>query len=345
MPKKLLQYLEAMTSHRDTVLLDKSLVTSLQELLGVNEILLYAIARNGGEVRVALTTWADAEGVHDRHATLTNQDYEPVSRHPGIMSCAAADAPSLSIDKDGPPPFQFIPIRVGQQVVACCEIRHTEVLSKHKQYLANGVLALYRNYLALLEDSQTDTLTGLANRKTFERSIFHLLVRDEEKESRSDWLKRERRSTGEENWLAIIDVDYFKQINDRFGHIYGDEILILLANLMRKIFRQGDHLFRFGGDEFVVLLRNLNYESARDALERLRTSVSLHTLPQVGPATITAGFSMVSPEHSPDSTLGHADEALYYAKEQGRNQVHCYEKLIESGALLERRLNSKAEFF
>lgn len=346
LPMKLLQHLEAMTSHRDTALLDKGVVTSLRELLGVNEVLLYDIAHQGDELLVALTAWADDEGVHARHTALTNKDYVPISLYPGIMGSVADPVFPPVIDCDDPALFQFIPILVGQEAIACCEIRHLEVPSRHKQYLASGVLALYRNYLTLLEDGQTDTLTGLANRKTFERSIARLLISENAGTEPSDDVPQERRnSASEENWLVIIDVDYFKQINDKFGHLYGDEILILLANLMGKIFRQNDQIFRFGGDEFVALLRSISYESASNTLERLRASVAQHILPQVDPVTITVGFSMICAEHSPDMALGHADEALYYAKSLGRNQVHCFERLIESGVLLKKELNNEAEFF
>ena len=56
------------------------------------------------------------------------------------------------------------------------------------------------------------------------------------------------------NWLAVIDIDHFKRINDEYGHLYGDEVLLLLSNIMRKVFRSYDKLFRFGGEEFVVIL-------------------------------------------------------------------------------------------
>ena len=199
MAKKLLQHLEAMTSHRDTALLDKGMVTSLRELLGVDEILLYDVARMGDELFVALTTWTDDEGVHDRHAMLTQKDYVAISRFPEMASCVAEAASPLFMIQGSPSATHFIPIHVGQQVIACCEIRHSKAPSRHQQYLANGVLALYRNYLSLLEDSQTDTLTGLANRKTFERSIVHLLVNDRQtpnsgRRSRSAAIKRARKT-------------------------------------------------------------------------------------------------------------------------------------------------------
>lgn len=102
---------------------------------------------------------------------------------------------------------------------------------------------------------------------------------------------------------------------------------------MRKTFRKNDRLFRFGGDEFVVLLRHVSYRSALSTLERLCKKVTSHNLPQVGLLTATIGFTKIGLGDTPNAVLGHADDALYHAKENGRNQVHCFETLVESGAL------------
>ena len=110
-------------------------------------------------------------------------------------------------------------------------------------------------------------------------------------------------------------------------------------------FRQRDRLFRFGGEEFVVLLRQVNHEDALAALERFRVQVSEHIFPQVGQITASVGFAMIHPADTPNAVLGYADEALYYAKGQGRNQVHCYERLIESGALAKKRMHTVADLF
>lgn len=70
--------------------------------------------------------------------------------------------------------------------------------------------------------------------------------------------------------MGVLDIDHFKSINDRFGHLYGDEVLLLLSRIMRKNFREGDLLFRYGGEEFIVLLQNVDEERAKCVLERLR---------------------------------------------------------------------------
>jgi diguanylate cyclase (GGDEF)-like protein len=155
-----------------------------------------------------------------------------------------------------------------------------------------------------------------------------------------------RHHNGEEKqWLAVVDVDHFKGVNDRFGHLYGDEVLILIANLLQSSFRAQDRVFRFGGEEFVVLLRSTNLENARRIIERFRADVESHDFPQVGKVTVSIGFTSVSAADSPVVTLGHADQALYYAKAHGRNRVCHYEELVAGGLLQTVAVNDTAEFF
>ena len=130
-----------------------------------------------------------------------------------------------------------------------------------------------------------------------------------------------------------MDIDKFKTINDRFGHLIGDEVLILMANLMRESFRVQDKLFRFGGEEFVALIRPAEFSHATRTFERFRTHVEAFNFPQVGRVTISIGFTRIKLGDTASKILDSADEALYWAKEHGRNQSHAYETLIAEGKL------------
>jgi diguanylate cyclase (GGDEF)-like protein len=149
----------------------------------------------------------------------------------------------------------------------------------------------------------------------------------------------------EKQWLAVVDVDHFKTVNDKFGHLYGDEVLILIANLLQSSFRVQDRVFRFGGEEFVVLLRSTTLDNAWKIIERFRTNVENHEFPQVGRVTVSVGFVSISAYESPVVTLGHADQALYYAKSNGRNQACHYDDLVSHGMLQAVTSNDTAEFF
>ena len=171
MPKKFLKHIETITSHRDTALLDKSVITSLRELLHVDEILLYDVVHLPDQVMAAVTTWSDADGVYSRHDAIGNDDYRPVTELPKLLSHVLPHHGNTGVPTPRPRAkglHHILPVSVDRQTIACCEIRYTRTPTAHQRDLAEGILGLYRNYLALLEDSQIDTLTGLSNRKTFE---------------------------------------------------------------------------------------------------------------------------------------------------------------------------------
>ena len=193
---------------------------------------------------------------------------------------------------------------------------------------------IYGNQLKLLDYSELDTLTRLLNRKTFDETFDRLLTSasaddpDDAFDERRDHLDEDSPA-----WLCVIDIDHFKRVNDTFGHLFGDEVLLRVGELMRKTFRGGDRLFRFGGEEFVVILNAENEEQAATSFNRFRTSVENHEFPQVGQVTCSIGFTGVTGMDVPTDVVGRADEALYFAKENGRNQVCCYEALVAEGLI------------
>ncbi len=204
--------------------------------------------------------------------------------------------------------------------------------------LISGVLRLLSNHLAVLDYGQRDTLTGLLNRKTFDQSFDKILERNRT-------LSRER-AHDTASWFAVVDIDRFKSVNDRFGHLFGDDVLLLVARLMRQTFRGSDQLFRFGGEEFVIVLDATLPENANAALQRFRCRVADHVFPQIAQVTVSTGYTRIGTSDPAVTCFDRADAALYYAKEHGRNQVQCYENLIESGDLAKREeANTNVEFF
>jgi diguanylate cyclase (GGDEF)-like protein len=206
---------------------------------------------------------------------------------------------------------------------------HSNDLSERIECVAR----IYGNQIELLDYSELDTLTRLLNRKTFDETFDRLLTAVN---SRTDGVgseRRDHREAGSPAWLCVIDIDHFKRVNDSFGHLFGDEVLLRMGDLMRKTFRCGDRLFRFGGEEFVVILNAEDEELASKSFNRFRVSVENHEFPQVGQVTCSIGYTAVSAKDVPTDVVGRADEALYYAKEHGRNQVCCHERLVAEGAI------------
>ncbi|MEN6540815.1 MAG: GGDEF domain-containing protein, partial [Mizugakiibacter sp.] len=203
--------------------------------------------------------------------------------------------------------------------------------------LVEGFARIYANYVALLHESERDKLTGLYNRRTFDRRLQRLIEqqRVDRASARAPGATDARRphADGAHVWLAIFDIDHFKRVNDNFGHVYGDEVILMLSQRMKACFRRSDLLFRFGGEEFVVLLEPAPEAMARRALERFRESVAAQPFPQVGQVTVSLGYARMAPGDYPILVLDRADKALYYAKQHGRNRTCGYEALVAAGEL------------
>ena len=215
--------------------------------------------------------------------------------------------------------------------------------------LVAGLLDFFRNHLALIDYAETDTLTGLLNRKTLDENLDRILANaagDSSAEEKSSYpARRHPNSKDSKNWLAIIDIDHFKRINDTYGHLIGDEVLLLLSRLMKETFRLDDQLFRFGGEEFVVVLQPTTLEDASTVLERFRSVVEEYTFPMVGNLTISVGFTHIEHYDNPTDLLDRADKALYYAKENGRNRLENYEALHRAGLFGVERETSVIDLF
>lgn len=183
------------------------------------------------------------------------------------------------------------------------------------------LIAIARKYYERLVDGETDPLTRLASRRLFQQHVDAGIRR---------WA-----ASGRAYYFAMLDLDRFKRINDDFGHLYGDEILVHFANLMRATFRSADQLYRFGGEEFVVVFGVDPPERGGEAtLERFRQVVESYDFPGVGKVTVSIGFARIADAATPAALLiDRADEALYYAKENGRNRVCSWDALVECGAL------------
>lgn len=191
-------------------------------------------------------------------------------------------------------------------------------ISDQDRVFVDGMFSVYAKQVMLLDTKERDVLTSLLNRQTLMRTLsdvieFHRIhpIGDDRKRS----------------WLAILDIDHFKAINDRFGHIYGDEVLLHFAGLMETTFRYSDFLFRYGGEEFVVIINNCDEAGIAFALEKFRKAVEEFEFPS-GHITVSTGYTEILSSQPPYSLLERADKALYQAKESGRNRV------IDSASLL-----------
>lgn len=218
----------------------------------------------------------------------------------------------------------------------CLLLEVSSTIEGDKLLAFNAIRRIYHNFRDFMDEAQRDPLTGLLNRRYFENCIHRALETIEYEKSvvTTDIHRRVTDSTAPRYWLAILDIDYFKRFNDTYGHLYGDEILLLFARIMEDTFRESDLLFRFGGEEFVVITENTDAEEAMLALERFRTAVQKYPFPKGEQVTVSCGAIEAEGTLSATSLLGRADEALYYAKNNGRNQTVLYEELVSGGKVV-----------
>jgi diguanylate cyclase (GGDEF)-like protein len=202
-------------------------------------------------------------------------------------------------------------------------MRTRRALDARELFLVGGILQIIRNHLALIDYGERDTLTGLLNRKTFEHQFARLQTALRDSPTDHDAA----------SWIGLVDVDRFKSVNDRYGHVFGDEVLLLVSQIIQRSFRSADKAYRFGGEEFAILLQGTTEETTARVLERLRATVEQHKFPQVGSVTISVGWTRIRQSDTPVNAIERADAALYHAKHSGRNLVFQHEALQAASKL------------
>ncbi|QOP44688.1 diguanylate cyclase [Sulfurimonas sediminis] len=175
----------------------------------------------------------------------------------------------------------------------------------------NNAIEALENIQLITQYANRDFLTGLYNRRYFFQEV-------------NDYIN-EIQDKGEQFAIGMIDIDHFKKINDTYGHDTGDKVITALADILRSSTNPQDIVARFGGEEFCVVLKNINRHSAREIFERLRENVerfSYHTKDdEYIRFTISIGALLFHEEESLDNNINEADMLLYKAKNNGRNQL------------------------
>ena len=332
---EVVDHLADLTGFRDRDVMDVTLVSALRDLLEPLSVAIFRCTGESGQER-----WLTRArlGVGDVVATADPLWADPASlplaeKHPLRLDCMRSR--SVRKEQVGEQWVTLFPIATDRELVGVLEVTSAERLKPKDERMVSSVLRIYHNFQGLLDYSERDTLTGLLNRKTFDDSFIKLLG---ELPASTPAVDDGRRHAGESCYfLGVIDIDHFKRVNDGFGHLIGDEVL-LLSRLMRSCFRFHDLLFRFGGEEFVVLMRcELSaVADAAHAFERMRQTTERYVFPQVGGITVSIGFTQVRSDDLPASAFERADNALYHAKHNGRNQVRNHAELVAAGQMAEQ---------
>jgi diguanylate cyclase len=174
---------------------------------------------------------------------------------------------------------------------------------------------LQQSLEAIRTESLTDPLTGLGNRKYFDRSIEMAVL--------------DAHAKGEPLSLLMFDIDHFKSFNDSYGHLTGDQVLRLVGMSLKQTIKGQDITARYGGEEFAVVLPNTALRQALTVADHIRRAVMAKELKKkstgeiLGRITISVGVSILKPDDDTDALIERADACLYAAKRNGRNRVIC----------------------
>ena len=184
----------------------------------------------------------------------------------------------------------------------------------HEVERANQEITQLREKVKLLEEKNNlDALTKVFNRRALQSYLSTLT---------------QMHSIQKELHLLMIDIDNFKQINDRYGHVAGDKILVFIAQTLKKTLREGDKVFRYGGEEFVVILNRIDTQKCILIANRILQLISNNKLVYKNftiEVTVSIGGTRLIPgEDTPESILERSDKALYSAKRNGKNQFQQY---------------------
>ncbi len=330
---RIIDNLAEITSYHDRHVLEKSLLKTLNEMFPSQDLRLFRVREYSGTHELSLLAFCVNSVIvsSQENPRLITEESEL-----GEAIASAIDNEDIELIKtnNGKSNVIYPAFDAHGTIFAVLLISTDIVPSTADQRLIYGLLRVYSNYLVLIEKTQKDKLTGLYNRETLDNEITKILVRqssdfNEQMTSPND---SRRRTFAVKYWLGVIDIDNFKTINDNFGHLYGDEVIILVARLMKSgVIRDDDLIYRYGGEEFVVVLKAAEESDALQTFERIREMVATHDFPQINQVTISIGFVEVYEQPSPSVVIGEADEALYYAKGNGRNQVQSYHHLLSEG--------------
>jgi diguanylate cyclase len=209
-----------------------------------------------------------------------------------------------------------VKVIVESLVKSTREMRDTNKALEDRLRLSKSEISnLQQSLEAIRTESLTDPLTGLGNRKYFDRSI--------------DMAVQNALANSEPLSLLMFDIDYFKSFNDSYGHLTGDQVLRLVAMSLKQTIKGQDITARYGGEEFAVVLPNTALRQALTVADHIRRAVMAKELKKkstgeiLGRVTISVGVSMLKPDDDTDSLIERADACLYAAKRNGRNRVIC----------------------
>ena len=329
--RELVDHLAELTGFRDRDVLDVTLVGALHDLLR---------PRVGRDLPPSSATGATSAGSRARASAPATSSPPPTRRGPSSTACRGSTTSPRA--RDCLRRQQVITRRRRRRTLRCSRSAPTARSVGVLELETDAAARRRRPAHGLQHPAHLPQLPGPARLQRarhadrpaepqdLRRELPEAVARCRTPTRRSPAIaRRAARGRASRYWLGVIDIDHFKRVNDTYGHLIGDEVLLLLSRLMRSSFRFHDRLYRFGGEEFVVLMR-----CGSDADAALRVRAPARRTPSTTRSRRSATSPSASasprckPTDTPSAAFERADKAVYYAKAHGRNQVQSHAALV-----------------
>jgi len=334
----LIEHILKMTDHRDRDHLELTLSKALIDLLPIDRVVMARVLSEEGVKRWLEIASLDARG-GGKLVDPLRVDFEslrPLDDNRDRLRCVLnRERVEVAWAGEEGPRITYLPLFTDSRNddEGVVEVHSGSALRQDQQLTVDVLLHVFRNMYNLLAYSDRDALTGLLNRKALDDTFYSAVLEelDEGAEAKTKELEaavepgHERRHRVPPNyWIGTVSVDNFGMLNDRNGHLIAEEVLLLVARIMNNTFRTYDRIYRLGGEQFAVLMHCPDETLVLAAFERFRANMEKFNFPQVGRVTACAGFTRVTAEDSPDTTLERCERAVDYAQRNGRNKVFSH---------------------
>jgi diguanylate cyclase (GGDEF)-like protein len=245
------------------------LVDSVLDVAQVDCVALLQVESADNPCAVSIEAFA-TRGRQDQRDTLVDQ------YHAAIQACVDGRQ-TLAQWHDGRYVVAAPILSLTGKFVESLTLTVSAQANPNDEILVVGFTTILQNFLRVLKEGERDGLTSLLNRKRFQDRVGALINKQRASLMPDTQGKNRRKAVevveGEAYWLGILDIDHFKRINDEFGHLFGDEVILMVARTLTTSFRDDDLIFRYGGEEFVVVVGPTTKEVAIAIFERLRKKI------------------------------------------------------------------------
>jgi diguanylate cyclase (GGDEF)-like protein len=341
----LTEHIIKLTDHRDRSLLELTLSKALIDLLRIDRVVIARVLSEEGVKRWLEVASLDVRG-GGKVSDPLRIDFQSLSlladaryRLQALQNRSLAE--HAWAGEEGPR-ISYLPLfsDSSSDDEGVIEVHSGSSLSAGELQVIEDMVHVFRNMYNLLAYSDRDALTGLLNRKSLDDTFYSAVLEEMDHglegetgvlEARVLPVSERRHRVPPNYWLGTVDVDNFGVINDKSGHLIAEEVLLLVARIMNNTFRTYDRIYRLGGEQFAVLMHCPDEALVLAAFERFRANMEKFNFPQVGRVTACAGFTRVTADDSPSTTLERAERAVDYAQRNGRNQVYSHDDLVRKG--------------